>query len=390
MKTGIAPRPGPLTPHVTADLATEHPTERPLLFTPLTLRGLTFPNRVWLAPMCQYSVVDRDGVPNDWHLAHLGARVQGGFGLVITEAAAVVPEGRISPQDVGIWNQEQTDAWRRVTDLAHGFGPGGGTPIGIQLAHAGRKGSTYAPGRGRGSVPVAEGGWTPVGPTTDPFPGYADPARLSVAEIAEVVEAFAAAAHRADEAGFDVVEVHAAHGYLLHEFLSPLVNTRTDAYGGSFEGRTRIVVETVDAVRAVWPADKPLLVRFSATDWVEGGWSVADTARLSAVLADHGVDLVDVSSGGAVADAAITTGPGYQVPFAEEVRTTSGLAVGAVGEITDPAQAERVLAEGRADVVLLGRAALREPSWPQRAAHELGVPGDAAPYPDQYERGRWR
>lgn len=367
----------------------------PRLFEPLSLRGVTFPNRVWLAPMCQYS--STDGLPNDWHLAHLGARVTGGFGLVITEAAAVVPEGRISPEDAGIWDDGQVAAWRRITDFAHAWSPYGSTPIGIQLAHAGRKASTWSPwrggqdgsGAGRGSVPVDQGGWETKGPSAAAFEGYAEPAELSVDEIAAVVEAFADGARRSQAAGFDVVEVHAAHGYLLHQFLSPLSNLRTDSYGGSFENRVRIVLEVVDAVRAAWDEEKPLLVRISATDWVEGGWSVEESTELARLLGEHGVDLVDVSSGGNDTRQEIPVGPGYQVPLAAAVRT-AGLPVGAVGLITEPAQAEEVIASGEADVVLLARAALREPAWPQRAAHELGVAWREAPYPEQYTRGAWR
>ncbi|MDQ1104965.1 NADH:flavin oxidoreductase/NADH oxidase [Nocardioides zeae] len=366
----------------------------PLLLTPTTLRSVTVPNRVWLAPMCQYSATD--GMPNDWHLAHLGARVTGGFGLVLTEATAVVPEGRISPEDTGIWNDEQAAAWRRITDFAHTWSPHGSTPIGIQLAHAGRKASTWAPwrggqdgsGRGRGSVPLDQGGWTTLGPSASAYEGFAEPREMTTDEIAAVVTAFGDGARRAHEAGFDVVEVHAAHGYLLHQFLSPLANQRTDAYGGSFENRIRLVVEVVDAVRAAWPEEKPVLVRLSATDWVEGGWTPEESTRLAAVLAEHGVDLVDVSSGGLDARQEITAGPGYQVPFATQVRS-AGLPVGAVGEITDPDQAEEILATGLADVVLLARVALREPAWPLRAAAELGVGRRSAPYPAQYTRGAW-
>ena len=358
----------------------------PELFSPLTLRDLTIPNRVWLAPMCQYSVLAEDGVPTDWHLVHLGSRAQGGFGLILTEATAVVPEGRISAQDTGLWNDAQRDAWAPVVDFVHGQG----STIGVQLAHAGRKASTYRgfPGEPTGSVAEDEGGWTSVGPTTDAFPGYTAPRALSTDDLAAVVTAFADAARRSDEAGFDVVEVHAAHGYLLHQFLSPLSNTRTDGYGGSFAGRTRLLLEVVDAVRAGWPDGKPLFVRISATDWVEGGWSGDDSVRLSAVLKDRGVDLVDVSTGGNVT-ADIPVGPGYQLPFAEAVRRQAGIPTGAVGLITSPQQAEEVLASGRADAVLLARAALREPSWPLRAAAELGLTWRDAPYPAAYARGRW-
>ena len=358
----------------------------PELFEPLTLRDLTIPNRVWLAPMCQYSVMAEDGVPTDWHLVHLGSRAQGGFGLIITEATAVVPEGRISPQDTGLWDDEQRDAWRPIVDFVHGQG----SKIGVQLAHAGRKGSTYRsfPGEPTGSVPAEEGGWTTVGPSPTPFPDYADPQAMTADDVAATVLAFADAARRADEAGFDVVEVHGAHGYLIHQFLSPLSNHRTDGYGGGFAGRTRLLLEIVDAVRAVWPAGKPVFVRLSATDWTEGGWSGEDSVRLSAVLKERGVDLVDVSTGGNVL-ADIPVGPGYQLPFSEAIRTGARIATGAVGLIRTPQQAEAVLASGEADAVLLARAALREPSWPLRAAAELGLSWHEAPYPAPYTRGKW-
>lgn len=353
-----------------------------LLFSPLTLRGTTFANRAWLAPMCQYSAVD--GSPNDWHLVHLGARAAGGFGLLIAEATAVVPEGRISPQDTGLWHDLHIAEWRRITDFVHERG----TLVGVQLAHAGRKASTFSPfAGGRGSVPVDEGGWATVGPSATAFPGLATPRALTVDEIASIPAAFAAAARRADDAGFDVVELHAAHGYLLHQFLSPLSNERDDEYGGSLENRARLLVETTDAVRAAWPDHKPLFVRLSATDWVEGGLTVEDVALVAKELGGHGVDLVDVSTGGN-APAKIPVGPGYQVPAAHEVRATSALPVAAVGLLTDPAQAEAVLVDGSADAILLGREGLRDPSWPLRAAHELGVADDAAWQP-QYLRATW-
>ncbi|WPF81943.1 NADH:flavin oxidoreductase/NADH oxidase [Sanguibacter sp. 4.1] len=355
----------------------------PLLFEPLTLRSVTFPNRVWLAPMCQYSAVD--GLPGDWHLVNLGARAQGGFGLVVAEASAVVPEGRITPQDTGIWSQEHTAAWARIVDFVHERG----SRAGIQLAHAGRKASTFRPwSEHRGSVPAVDGGWETVGPSAEAFPGYEAPREMTAQEIAEIPAAFAAAAVRADEAGFDVVEIHAAHGYLLHQFLSPLSNHRTDGYGGPLEDRARLLVEVTDAVRAVWPADKPLFVRVSATDWLPDGLSVDDVAQVAAVLGEHGVDLVDVSTGGN-APAQIPVGPGYQVPAARVVREVSGVAVSAVGLITDPAQAEQVLVDGSADAVMLGREGLRDPHWPLRAAHELGVPTDQARWQPQYVRGAW-
>lgn len=356
------------------------------LFQPVTLRGVTARNRIWLAPMCQYAIDAEDGVPTDWHLVHLGARATGGFGTVITEASAVVPEGRISPQDAGMWNDEQAGAWARIVEFLHAQG----ATAGMQLAHAGRKASAHAPWRGHGTIPVTDGGWEISGPSAIPFGDYAVPHALTRADIAALVTAFADSARRADLAGFDTIELHGAHGYLFHQFLSPLSNDRDDAYGGSFDDRARFLLETVDAVRAVWPDRKPLLVRLSATDWVEGGWSVADTVELSARLAGRGVDLVDVSSGGLDPRQEITLGPGYQVPFARDVRAGAGVATGAVGLITDPAQAEAVLGSGDADVVLLARAALREPAWPLRAAHELGVPVAAAPYPANYTRGAWR
>lgn len=355
----------------------------PSLFDPITLRGVTARNRIWLAPMCQYSVEARDGVPTDWHLVHLGARATGGFGLVFTEAAAVTPEGRISPQDAGLWSDAQVEAWSRITAFLREQGAVPAT----QLAHSGRKGSTAAPWRGEGTIRTEEGGWTAVAPSATAYQGYATPRALTTDEIAETVQAFAAAARRADAAGFDVVEVHAAHGYLLHQFLSPLANLRTDSYGGSFENRIRIVLEVVDAVRAALPDRKALLVRLSATDWVDGGWTAEETVELSARLTGRGVDLVDVSSGGLDARQDIPVGPGYQVPFARDVRAKAGIPTGAVGLITDPAQAQAILDEDDADVVLLARAALREPAWPLRAAHELGVGG---PYPVQYARGAWR
>jgi len=354
-----------------------------VLFESLTLRGLTVRNRIWLAPMCQYSVERRDGVPTDWHLVNLGARASGGFGLLVTEAAAVVPEGRITPEDAGLWNDEQQHAWARIVDFVHSQG----AAIAVQLAHAGRKASTYRPwAETQGSVAAEDGGWATQAPSAVAFEGYDDPAAMSVEEIADVVTAFAESTSRAIAAGFDSVEVHAAHGYLLHEFLSPLSNHREDEYGGSFENRVRFLVETVDAVRATLPDEVPQLVRISGTDWIDGGWDLEQSTRLGALLAEHGVDLVDVSSGGN-AQASIPVGPGYQVPLAAGVRT-AGVPTGAVGMITEPVQAQKVLANGEADVVLLARAALRDPSWPLRAAHELGVDAEAL-WPPQHARGHW-
>ena len=306
------------------------------------MRELTVRNRIWLSPMCEYSVTAQDGVPTDWHLVHLGSRAVGGFGLLLTEATAVTPDGRISPQDTGLWNESQVRAWRRIVDFVHGQG----ASIGVQLSHAGRKASTYAPWLGSGSVPQGQGGWPASAPSAVAFGRYARPVALDTAAIAGVVTAFADAAMRADEAGFDLVEVHAAHGYLLHQFLSPLSNRRTDEYGGSFKNRVRIVLEVVDAIRAAWPQNKPVVVRLSATDWVEGGWSVQDTVDLALVLAQRGVDLVDVSSGGLDPTQQIPVGPGYQVTFARDVRTKAGLPTGAVGLITEPAQAQAVSERG--------------------------------------------
>jgi 2,4-dienoyl-CoA reductase-like NADH-dependent reductase (Old Yellow Enzyme family) len=354
------------------------------LFTPVRLRDLEIRNRVWVSPMCQYSSVD--GLPDQWHLVHLGSFARGGAGLVFTEASAVLPEGRISPQDAGIWNDEQAGAWSTVVDFVHGQG----ARAGIQLAHAGRKASTRAPWLGRGQVTDAEGGWQPVAPSPLAFPALRpDPRELDAAGIRDVVEAFAAAARRSVTAGFDVLELHAAHGYLLHEFLSPLSNHREDAYGGPFENRVRLLLDVVDAVRDAVPEGMPLVVRISATDWTDGGWGADDSVRLAPLLAEHGVDLVDVSSGGNVADATIPVGPGYQVDLARRVRVEGGIATGAVGMVTEAKQAEDIVASGAADVVLLARALLRDPHWALRAAHELGVAdGDGVDWPVQYQRAR--
>ena len=350
------------------------------LFTPLTLRGTVVRNRAWVTPMCQYSAVD--GVPSDWHLVHLGSRAAGGAGLVLTEATAVSPDGRISPADTGIWTDQQADAWERITSFVRSQG----ATAGIQLAHAGRKASTYPPSGGGGYVDAADGGWQTVAPSPLPFADLPTPKELTGEDLAGVVTAFTEAAARAAAAGFEVVEVHAAHGYLLHEFLSPLANERADGYGGDLAGRARLLLEVVDGIRTVWPDQRPLLVRFSATDWADGGWTVEETVEVSGWLAARGVDLIDVSSGGLVPHQRIESGPGYQVPFARAVRRGSGLPVAAVGLITEPVQAEQVLVEGSADAILLGRVELRDPYWPLRAAHQLG---DAVSWPEQYRRGAW-
>ena len=352
-----------------------------LLLSPLPLRGTQIRNRAWVSPMCQYSSVE--GMPADWHLVHLGQFATGGAGLVMTEASAVTADGRISPDDAGIWSDAHAELWERVA----AFVGSQRAAVGMQLAHAGRKASTYAPWSDRGSVPAGEGGWTAVAPSPVPFDGYAEPRSLSGDELRGVVDAFAAAAERAVGAGFDLVELHAAHGHLLHQFLSPLSNRRDDAYGGSFDNRVRLVLETVDAVRARVPDATPLLARLSATDWVDGGWEADQSVELARLLRAHGVDLVDVSSGGAVAEAQIPVGAGYQVPFARRIRAEAGIATGAVGMITDAKQAEDVIADGSADAVLMARALLRDPHWPLRAAFELGD-ADAAPWPDQYLRAR--
>ncbi len=351
-----------------------------VLFSPLRLRGLELRNRVAMSPMCQYS--SRDGFPNDWHAVHLGSRAVGGVGLVVTEATAVSPEGRISPGDAGIWSDAHADAWAPVARLVKERG----AAVAMQLAHAGRKASTHVPWQGGREVPEREGGWPVVAPSALRFAdGYPSPRALTEAGIRGVVDDFASAARRALRAGFDCVEIHAAHGYLLHEFLSPLSNQRGDAYGGPLENRMRLSLQVARAVRDVWPADRPLLVRISASDWAEGGWDLEQSVELCRALRAAGVDLVDCSSGGLVAHATLTPAPGYQVPFAAAIRARAGIATGAVGLITEPAQAEAIVAEGRADVVLLARALLRDPYWPLHAAHALGVD---PPWPVQYLRAK--
>jgi len=351
------------------------------LFEPITLRNLEVRNRIWVSPMCQYSAEQQDGMPSDWHLVHLGAFARGGVGAVLTEATAVLPEGRISPQDLGIWNDEQRDAFRRIVDFIHGQG----AAAGVQLAHAGRKASVYRTWEtNQGTVPVAEGGWQTVAPSAVAFPGYDEPTALSLDGIREVVAAFAAAARRSVDAGFDILEIHAAHGYLLHQFLSPLSNTRTDEYGGSLENRARVLLETIGAVRAEVGDEVPLVVRFSATDWVDGGWTLEETEEVTRWAAARGADLVDVSTGGNVASAPIPVGPGYQVPFASAIRTATGVPTAAVGMIDDPHQAEQIVATGLADVVMIGRELLRDPNFALRAAADLHV---ELPYaPPQYHR----
>jgi 2,4-dienoyl-CoA reductase-like NADH-dependent reductase (Old Yellow Enzyme family) len=350
----------------------------PALFDSLPLRGVTLRNRIVVSPMCQYS--SPDGVATPWHAVHLGSRAIGGAALVMTEATAVLAEGRISPWDLGIWRDDHAEALAPIVQFIRGQG----RIAGIQLAHAGRKGSTGRPWENRAAIAADDGGWEPVGPTSEPFtPTYPVPRALDAAGLAAVVAGFRDAAARAFHAGFEVVEIHAAHGYLLHQFLSPLSNTRTDAYGGGFDNRIRLCLEVVDAVRAVWPDRLPLLVRLSTTDWVEAGWSVEDSIALSRQLREHGVDLVDCSSGGNAAHPTIPVGPGYQVPAAARIRREAGIATGAVGLITTPQQANEIVADGHADCVLLARAILRDPYWPLRAAEALGHPMD---WPAQYLR----
>ena len=348
------------------------------LFSPLQLRSVTFPNRIGVSPMCQYSA--QDGFANDWHMVHLGGRAQGGAGLVMLEASAVVPEGRITPADLGIYKDEHIEGLARIARFIHGQG----VRAGIQLAHAGRKASMSAPWTTERLLRPEEGGWQPVGPSAVAFAShYAVPRALTIAEIDTIVEAFARAARRAEAAGFDFVEIHGAHGYLLNEFLSPLANQRTDEYGGSFANWTRLFLRVVDAVRGAWPERLPLFVRLSVTDWLEGGWTADESVELAKLLRARGVDLVDASSGGLSPLAKIPVGPGYQAPFAERIRNEAGIATAAVGMITEPEQANALVAEGKTDIVLLARAMLRDPYWALHAAVKLG---EGASWPVQYLR----
>jgi 2,4-dienoyl-CoA reductase-like NADH-dependent reductase (Old Yellow Enzyme family) len=349
------------------------------LFEPLVIRDITFANRVFVSPMCQYS--STDGYANDWHFVHLGSRAVGGAGLVLTEATAVLPEGRISPQDLGIWKDDHIEPLARIARFIREQG----SVAGMQLAHAGRKASTYRPWAGSGTVLESNGGWSHVvAPSAVPFADhYPMPRALSIDGIKNIVSAFAAAARRACEAGFRVIEIHAAHGYLIHEFLSSYSNRRTDNYGGSFENRTRILRETVAAVRDAWPERAPLFVRISATDWIDGGWDIEQSVELARQLTELGADLIDCSSGGNLAQAKIPVGPGYQTQFAERVRREANILTGAVGMITSPAQAEHILISGQADAVIIAREFLRDPYWPLRAARELEQP---ISWPVQYLR----
>jgi len=351
------------------------------LFSPLTIRGLTLANRIAVSPMCEYSSID--GFANDWHLVHLGSRAVGGAGLVFTEATAVVPDGRISPEDLGIWKDEHIPMLARIASFIREHG----AVAGMQLAHAGRKASTAAPWNGGKPIGVENGGWSPlVAPSAIPFAeGYQTPVALDEAGIRSLVASFADAARRALDAGVQVIEIHAAHGYLINEFLSPLSNTRTDAYGGSFENRTRFLRQIVEAVRAVWPDNLPLFVRISATEWTDGGWDIEQSVELARAIAPLGVDLIDCSSGGNVPKGRIPLGPGYQVPLAARVRAESGVPTGAVGLITSAPQADEIVRSGKADLVFLAREELRDPYFPLHAARELGA---HIAWPKQYLRAK--
>ena len=351
-----------------------------ILFTPLQLRELQIRNRVFVSPMCQYS--SREGLPTDWHLVHLGSRAVGGAGMVIAEATAIAPEGRITPDDAGIWNDDQALAYRPVTAFIRSQG----ATAAIQLAHAGRKASTDAPWRGGRALASNDRGWTPVSPSPEPFtPDFPTPHALSASEIDAIVTEFVRATERSWDAGFQVVEIHMAHGYLLHSFLSPLANRRSDDYGGSLENRARLPLRVAQAVRDAWPHEWPVLARISATDWVEGGWDIEQSVQLASWLKAIGIDLIDCSSGGAVATAEIPLGPGYQTPFAETIRREVGIPTAAVGMITTPTQAEHIVRTGQADAVALARELLRDPYWPLRAARELGSDIE---WPLQYQRAK--
>lgn len=349
------------------------------LFDPLAIRSVTFPNRVFVSPMCEYS--SEDGFANDWHFVHLGSRAVGGAGLVMTEATAVTAEGRISPEDLGIWKDDHIEPLARIVRFIHEHG----SVAGMQLAHAGRKASTFRPWSGAGKMPESQGGWSNVlAPSAVAFSNnYPMPRAVTTDEIGETKAAFVSATRRAKEAGFQVIEIHAAHGYLLHEFLSPLSNHRTDDYGGSFANRTRLLVETVAAIRAVWLESAPLFVRISATDWTPGGWDLPQSIELARLLKPLGVDLIDCSSGGNVASARVPLGAGYQTSFAEAVRRDVSILTGAVGLITTAVQAEHIVFSGQADAVFIAREMLRDPYFPMRAARELG---QEMTWPAQYLR----
>lgn len=349
------------------------------LFSTFLLREIKFRNRIFVSPMCQYS--SENGLPTEWHMVHLGSRAVGGAALVMTEASAVLAEGRISPGDAGIYNDVQVAAWQPITRFIQSQG----AVAAMQLAHAGRKASTDVPWRGGKPITLVHGGWAPIpAPSALAFSqDYQVPQEMSLEQIRTCVAAFRRAAQRALKAGFSIVEVHAAHGYLLHEFLSPLSNRRTDQYGGSFDNRTRLLREITVAIREVWPENLPLFVRISATDWVDGGWDIEQSIALAKQLKPLGVDVIDVSTGGNVAHVKIPVGPGYQVPFAARIRREAEIPTIAVGMITESLQADTIIESGEADMVMLARELLRDPYWPRRAAHELGV---TLPPPEQYQR----
>jgi 2,4-dienoyl-CoA reductase-like NADH-dependent reductase (Old Yellow Enzyme family) len=349
------------------------------LFDPLTLRGRTMQNRVWVSPMCQYSATD--GYVGEWHQVHLGSFATGGVGLIMVEATGVVPEGRISIGCPSIEDEKHAEAFRPMIEFAHSHG----VKMGIQLAHAGRKASTMRPGSDHLMASKEEGGWQAVSPSPIAFHNYPEPRELTTLEIKLLVRDFAAAAVRAVEVGFDVIEIHAAHGYLLHQFYSPLANTRTDEYGGDFEGRTKFLVEVAQAIREAIPEETPLFVRISATDWVDDGWNIIDSIELSKILKVIGVDMIDVSTGGNVHNAPIEATPGFQVPFAAAIRNEAGIPTTAVGLITEAEQAEHIIVTGEADAVFLARAMLRNPRWALTASETLGVVID---WPEQLDRGR--
>ena len=353
------------------------------LFEPLKIRDVEIPNRIWVSPMCQYSCENRDGVPSDWHLVHLGTRAVGGAGLVMAEASAVRADGRITPWDTGIWNEAQQNAWQRVAEFIREQG----SVAAIQLAHAGRKASVHREWSGTGSIPTVDGGWQTISATAVAFEGYAAPRAVAESEIAELVRDFADAAARSVAAGFQVVEIHAAHGYLIHQFLSPLSNDRNDSYGGSLENRARFLLDIVAATRSAVGSGVPIAIRFSGTDYLPGGWDIEQTATVAGWCQELGADLFDISSGGLILGAPVPLGPGYQVPLAARLRSQQEVAaVATVGLITEPQQAEEILQRGDADVIMLGRVLLRDPYWPLRAAHELDV---EVRWPNQYRRGRW-
>ena len=353
-----------------------------LLFSPIKIRSLEIKNRLWVSPMCMYSCENQDGVVGDWHLVHLGARAIGGAGLVMAEATAINPEGRISPWCPGIWSDEQIPGWKKVTDFIRSAG----SVSALQLAHAGRKASTYRSWSGTGTVPIADGGWQSYSATDVAFEGYSAPRMLETPEIASLVDNFRSAARRAVAAGFDALEIHAAHGYLIHQFLSPITNKRVDQYGGTLENRARLLLEIVRSVREEIGDGMPLMVRFSATDYVEGGWDQEQTNQVAIWAREAGADLFDISSGGLVTGVKIPTGPGYQVNFSKSTSQATNANVSAVGQITSSEQAEAILQSGQVDVIMAARQFLRDPYFPLRAAHELG---EEIEWPVQYERGRF-